>query len=243
MTGSAADRRGAASPGPDDPRRPLVIIDTATAWIVAGTATANGTLDGATTWPAGHRHGETLLASLERFLAEQHVSRSRIAAVVVGTGPGAFTGLRVGIATAKGLALGLGIPIVGVSSGDALLSAAEAAGIGPAGELLLLLPAGPSDRVAVRAGKPAELLAGGLEPRVDADRLVAVDLDDRASQPALERGSIARRGFAAALARLGAERLAERPGGDDVATLAPEYVTLPRGVTSPPGDGVAVTVE
>jgi tRNA threonylcarbamoyladenosine biosynthesis protein TsaB len=116
----------------DGRRRPLVIIDTATAWVVVGTANADGTLDGASTWPAGHRHGETLLPALGRFLGEQNVRRSRLAGVVVGTGPGAFTGLRVGVASAKGIAVGLGIPIVGVSTGEALLVAAEAAGVGPA---------------------------------------------------------------------------------------------------------------
>ena len=45
-----------------------------------------------------------------------------MAAIVVGTGPGAFTGLRVGIATAKGMAHALGVPIVGVSTADALLA-------------------------------------------------------------------------------------------------------------------------
>ena len=46
-----------------------------------------------------------------------NIRRSRLTGIVVGTGPGAFTGLRVGLATAKGLAHGLGIPIVGVSTG------------------------------------------------------------------------------------------------------------------------------
>jgi tRNA threonylcarbamoyl adenosine modification protein YeaZ len=226
----------------DGRRRPLVIIDTATAWVVIGTATADGMLDGASTWPAGHRHGETLLPALGRFLGEQNVRRSRLAGIVVGTGPGAFTGLRVGVASAKGIAVGLGIPIVGVSTGEALLVAAEAAGVGPAHELTLLLPAGPSDRVAVRLGQPARLIPAGTEPDAEPSILVAVDLEGRADDGALDRGSRARRAFAAALARLGAARLANRPEGDEIARLAPEYVTLPRGVVSPPGDDVALSV-
>jgi len=227
----------------DGRRRPLLVIDTATSAIVVATATADGALDGETTWPAGHRHGETLLPSLGRFLGEQNIRRSRIAGVIVGTGPGAFTGLRVGLATAKGIALALGVPIVGVPTAEALLAAVEDAGAGEAGELTLLLPAGPWDRVAVRIDAGAGLLAAGEEPDVPDDRLVAVDLPDRAPVAAVERGEVARRGLAAALARLGAARLRARPAGDDLARLVPEYVTLPRGVRAAPAGGVALAVE
>ena len=228
--------------GHDGRRRPLLVLDTATSAIVVGTARADGELDGLTTWAAGHRHGETLLPSLGRFLGEQNVRRSRLAAVIVGTGPGAFTGLRVGLATAKGIARALGIPIVGVATGDALLVAAEAAGVGPAASLTLLLPAGPWDRVAVRLGQRPRLLTRDEDPGADPALLVAVDLDDRAPADALEHGRLARRGLAAAIARLGAARLAADPLGDDLARLAPDYVTLPRGVERPPSGDVTLSV-
>jgi tRNA threonylcarbamoyl adenosine modification protein YeaZ len=230
----------------DGRRRPLLVIDTATSWIYAGTASASGELDGLTGWPADRRHGEALLPTLGRFLGEQNVRRSRIAGLIVGTGPGAFTGLRVGLATAKGIAVGLGVPIVGVPTSRALLAAAEAAGVGPAGALTLLLPAGPWDRLIARFDEPARLLGAAEEPDAPADRLVAVDLDGRATQEALERGEWARRGLAAALAALGARRLAANPAGDDLARLVPEYVSLPRGITpatAPPPDAVALSVE
>ena len=167
----------------------------------------DGTLEDAAGWPAGYRHGESLLPAIERLLAPAG-GRTAIGAVVVGTGPGAFTGLRVGIATAKGLAHGLGCPIVGVPTGLALLAAVP-------GPCALLLPAGPADRVLVRAGEPSRLLPGGTEPELrSGERLVAVDLDGRAPEDALERGRVAHDGLAAALLRLGAERLAaETPRG------------------------------
>jgi len=216
----------------DGRRHAILAIDTATTRVVIATGSPEGIVDGVSTWTAGYRHGETLLPSIGRFLGEQNIRRSRLVGIVVGTGPGAFTGLRVGIATAKGLAHGLGIPLAGVSTGEALL---EASGVE---RPVLLLPAGPSDRLTVRPGQRAEPLASGLEPRIeDNEKLVAVDLEGRAPAEAIERGEVARRGLGAALIRLGAARLRElaASAGDDrrsseLETLVPDYVTLPRGV-------------
>jgi tRNA threonylcarbamoyladenosine biosynthesis protein TsaB len=71
-------------------------------------------------------HAEQVLALVERLLAEVGWSRSSIDRVAVGIGPGSFTGLRVGIALAQGIALGLARPIVGVGSLAALASLAPA---------------------------------------------------------------------------------------------------------------------
>ncbi len=213
-----------------DGRRPAILaIDTATASVVIATGSPDGVVDGISTWAAGHRHGETLLPSIERFLGEQNIRRSRLTGIVVGTGPGAFTGLRVGIATAKGIAHGLGIPIVGVSTAEALLAAS---GVDRA---VLLLPAGPSDRLMVRAGQPPEPLPAGTEPKVGAwERVVALDLEGRAAADALERGAHARERLGHELIRMGAERL--RAGGpSELETLVPDYVTLPRGVRAADG--------
>jgi tRNA threonylcarbamoyl adenosine modification protein YeaZ len=207
----------------------LLAIDTATTRIVvaAGELAPNGdlgpgpieTMD----WPAGYRHGETLLASVEGFLARLAIDLDRLAAIAVGTGPGAFTGLRVGIATAKGLAHGLGRPIIGVSTGAALLAASPPRSV-------LLLPAGPSDRLIVRADGPARLLPAGLDPDPAADEtLVAVDLADRAPADALARGEAARAKLGETIVRIAAARLAAGDV-DDLAELVPDYVTLPRGV-------------
>ena len=213
----------------DGRRRALLAIDTATTRVVIATGSTDGVADGISTWEAGHRHGETLLPTIGRFLGEQNLRRSRLAGIIVGTGPGAFTGLRVGMATAKGMAHGLAIPLVGVSTGAALIAAAaDAEGIDPS-RILLLVPAGPSDRTVVRAGAAATLLPGGSEPDVDTDTvLVAIDLTGRAPEDAVARGEAARAGLGAALLRAGADRL--RTGVDELATLVPEYVTLPRGV-------------
>ena len=217
---------------------PLLVLDTATREAVVGVAEPGGTLVALERWTAGYRHGEELLARVEAALAAAGTTLAGLGGIVVGTGPGAFTGLRVGIATAKGLAHAASLPIAGVSTGEALLraAAAEAGGEAPAADadraaLVLLLPAGPSDRVVCRPGTPPALLPGGDEPDLRPGELVlALDLDGRAPADALRRGAAARDGLARALAALGVERL--RAGGDDLARLVPEYVTLPRGVRS-----------
>lgn len=216
----------------DGRRRAILAVDTATTRVVVATGSPDGRVDGITTWVAGYRHGETLLATIGRFLGEQNLRRSRLTGIVVGTGPGAFTGLRVGIATAKGIAYGMGLPIVGISTAEALLAGLAS----PDVPSVLLLPAGPADRIVVRRGGHPELLPGGLEPDLaPGEQLVAVDLDGRAPADALERGESAREGLGRALIELGAARL--RDGRvDDLAEIVPDYVTLPRGVRHATGE-------
>ena len=63
---------------------------------------------------------ERLLPLLEEVLAEGGVGWSDLTALAVGTGPGNFTGVRISVAAARGLALGLGIPAIGVTRLEAL---------------------------------------------------------------------------------------------------------------------------
>jgi tRNA threonylcarbamoyladenosine biosynthesis protein TsaB len=62
------------------------------------------------------RHAEVLLPRIAAALVQAQLTLSEIELIAVGIGPGSFTGLRVGLATAKGLALATGIPLCGVSS-------------------------------------------------------------------------------------------------------------------------------
>lgn len=211
----------------------LLAFDTATSQVVVAAASADGALIASRAMPADHRHGERLLPTVEALMAETGLELAGLRGVITGTGPGAFTGLRSGLATAKTIAHELGIGIAGVSTASALLAAASATG--GAAPTLLLLPAGPHDRVAVRPGEAATLLpagADGADATVEEDGpgTVAVDLAGRAPDGALARGTAAVAGLPLALLSLGAARLAA--GSDDPATLVPEYVTLPRGVGS-----------
>ena len=69
--------------------------------------------------------GRQLLPTVDHVLRKAGVAATDLGAVAVSIGPGSFTGLRVGLATAKGLALGTGAAVVGVSTMEALATAYE----------------------------------------------------------------------------------------------------------------------
>jgi tRNA threonylcarbamoyladenosine biosynthesis protein TsaB len=78
-----------------------------------------------TTLGEQRRHAEAVLPALESVLSEARLERRHIEEVVVGAGPGSFTGVRVAAATAKGLAAALSVPLVAYSSLLALAAAAR----------------------------------------------------------------------------------------------------------------------
>ena len=82
-------------------------------------------------------HSNTLLADLDKLLSQTTVKLADIELFAVAAGPGSFTGLRIGIATVKGLAATLGRPVAAIPT----LQAVALAG-GPADASVALLPAG-----------------------------------------------------------------------------------------------------
>lgn len=68
-------------------------------------------------------HSERLLPAVDRVLADAGWRPGDLEGVAVAIGPGSFTGLRVGLATAKGLAVALRVPVVGVPTLDAMAAA------------------------------------------------------------------------------------------------------------------------
>ncbi len=93
----------------------ILCIDTATEFGTVALTDDDGSCV-AVQWRSEGRHDENLLAHVESALSKGGSSREQLDAIGVVVGPGGFTSLRVGLATAKGLALGLDLPIVGVSS-------------------------------------------------------------------------------------------------------------------------------
>jgi tRNA threonylcarbamoyl adenosine modification protein YeaZ len=202
----------------------ILVLDTATRTPVVIVARPDGTPVAERRWTSRHRHGEELLQRIDEAMGEADVSRSELSAVVVGTGPGSFTGLRIGLATAKTIAYSLGIPIIGLSTTAALAHAS-----GAEGEVIVTLPAGASDRYIHRLGgrKSQPQVRGGLDVEADA---IAVDFEaSKVPAAALERGEAALSQLGIALASLGAKALAAG-ATDDVEQLVPAYVALPRGI-------------
>jgi len=109
----------------------VLALDTATAAVVAGVAelTADGVVVRASRVAQEvRRHGELLVPALLDACAEAGVALRDAGAVVVGVGPGPFTGLRVGMVTAAALGDALDLPVHGVGTLDAI---AHGAGPGP----------------------------------------------------------------------------------------------------------------
>ncbi|MBI4497338.1 MAG: tRNA (adenosine(37)-N6)-threonylcarbamoyltransferase complex dimerization subunit type 1 TsaB [Chloroflexi bacterium] len=90
-------------------------IDTST--VYAGLAASRaGTVLAEYTWRADRDHTRTLMPAIVRVLEFHGWKPEDLAGVVVAIGPGSFNGLRVGLSVAKGLALALEVPLVGVST-------------------------------------------------------------------------------------------------------------------------------
>ena len=71
-------------------------------------------------------HAEALIPMLEAILASASLGYSDLDAIAVTRGPGAFTGIRIGLAAARGLALASGLPVVGVTTLEAMAATARA---------------------------------------------------------------------------------------------------------------------
>jgi tRNA threonylcarbamoyl adenosine modification protein YeaZ len=178
------------------------------------------------------RHATIVLEQIQEVLDRAGIKPDALQAIGVGTGPGSFTGLRVGMATAKTLAWCLAIPIVGISTTDALARALDTPGSA------IVLPAGAHDVFLAAPGDAPRLVPlDGLQGALNGHAPVAIDVDP-ARLPGVVTSSMGERALndlpAALLAMLD-ERLA---GGhfDDAATLVPGYVALPRGIAVATGE-------
>jgi tRNA threonylcarbamoyladenosine biosynthesis protein TsaB len=97
----------------------MLALDTSTSY--AGLAIHDGeSLLYEQSWRAGRHHSEQVLVEVARALQLVGTSVNALSAVAVARGPGSFTGVRVGLSLAKGLALGRSIPLFGVGTLDAM---------------------------------------------------------------------------------------------------------------------------
>lgn len=111
------------------------------------------------------QHGETLLPLVERTLAGAALGIEDVELLAVGLGPGSFTGVRIGVATAKGLSLARRTPMKGVRTSRVLARGAD-------GALRVVLVDAKKDEIFVaayrRAGTSLELVLDDAHGRPDA---------------------------------------------------------------------------
>lgn len=104
-------------------RRAVITIDTATEALALGVARIDGcdlAIIADMSELAPRQANSRALPALVDLLGLAGVSLDEVDAVVVGRGPGSFTGVRIGVSAAKGLAHGLGVPLYGVGTLDAI---------------------------------------------------------------------------------------------------------------------------
>jgi tRNA threonylcarbamoyladenosine biosynthesis protein TsaB len=108
----------------------VIVLGIESATELVGVAVADDDGPRAAVWVTGRRrHAEALAPAIAQVLELAGVELADLGAVAVDLGPGLFTGLRVGVATAKGLGQGLGVTVVGLTSLAVLARAAADAGV------------------------------------------------------------------------------------------------------------------
>lgn len=215
----------------------VLVFDTATPGTVVGAAGDDGRLVERRHDPEpGERpgHAQRLLALTHEVLAEAGVGWERIERIGVGVGPGTFTGLRIGVATARALAQGTGAELAAVSTLGALALPAAAQGRpvlavldARRGEAFVAVWTGSEQLAAPRAVAPEALAAvvaeAGESPLAVGDGAVRFrDRLEAAGAEVPEDSSAAHRVGAAGL-----HALAVVAPVVDRDALVPEYVRPP----------------
>jgi len=97
-------------------RKPYILaIDSATSVLRVGLSLPSGEVDSVENKDR-FRHAEFIFGLIDKVLKKNNVEKSHLTGIVASTGPGSFTGLRVGLASAKALAISLKLPLVGIST-------------------------------------------------------------------------------------------------------------------------------
>ena len=203
----------------------ILAIDGASTDLSIALAQPDGTVLAEDAWTSEQRQSAELLPRALALLEAHGRAIAEITAVAVGTGPGSFTGLRVAMALAKGLALALDRPIVGVPSLPAWLAqepGAVAAVARAGAREAYVLPRDAEEPMIVERDALATRLA---DRKVVAPRELATAFDLLDATPPAA---------AAALAGAAARRLADDPAGDDLGRLDPIYLRAPRGLSAAP---------
>lgn len=219
----------------------ILAIDTATRWL--GLALHDGTAVLAEIgWHCKNNHTVELTPTMQRLMNRVQVAPADLSGIALAIGPGSYTGLRVGLAVAKGMALPHQTPLLGISTLDIV-----AAAVGPQpGDLVVVAEAGRT-RVLTAVyqwqgsdgwqtkQKPALDTWDDLLARLEGPLTFAGEVAPAAAQKIRTSGKLFQIAPAAAsvrragyLAELGWQRL-RRGDIDDPAMLAPLYLRDPAG--------------
>ena len=191
------------------------------------------------TWHSANYHTVELTQSIANVLTRNRIGPADLVAIAVAIGPGSFTGLRIGLAVAKGLSLAHRIPLVGIPTLDVV-----AAAVGPEEfPLCAVLQAGRRRICAQHyawhdgrwraTGEAVNTTWDDLLADLDETTLFAGEIDENGARLLRRRrtqakmlppaAGLRRAGF---LAELGWERI-KRNRLDNPVTLAPNYLSMP----------------
>ena len=183
------------------------------------------------TFEKGLRHGQAVIPALDQCLAEAKLAKGDVDLFVAGVGPGSYTGLRVGIMTAKALGFALRKPVVGVASFDAIAISLSPDVIEAAATLVVATDA-RRDRLYVGHYDPrsrarrdlgvrpaARVLEGAAEPVLLAGYALDAYPDLRSRARFVEAHAPAR-----VVARLGFDAYRTQPPGASLHDVKPLYL-------------------
>ena len=187
---------------------------------------ADGAPRGSAAFSRGE-HSSGLANAAARLLNEAGLGAgfASLAGIAVSRGPGSFTGLRIGLAWAKGIAMGAGVPLALVSAHEAAAHAAGAAG-GRAGEVLVTVTPGERKEVELALWEPPPSPRGRPRPLLPPESIPEDELYDRLQAIASAGSAWAGRSFRAV------------PANDAIAALLDED-EIPRAPVLPLAESVA----
>lgn len=165
----------------------LLAIDTATRMLSLAVRDEH-TLLAEQTWQAPNNHTELLAPAIEMVLQRAGTAMDAVTAIAVVTGPGSYTGVRIGVSMAKGLAAARKLPLVGVTTLDAVAAGQPKY----EGTLVVVVRAGRGRVIAgryrwnyarwVQRGEPRLLTWEELYETIDGRATIAGEIDQRGQE-------------------------------------------------------------
>jgi tRNA threonylcarbamoyl adenosine modification protein YeaZ len=205
----------------------LLAIESSTSVMRIGLSLSGGRVDFLESHDRFH-HAEFIFQLIAEILSRNGVGKEQLEGIIVSTGPGSFTGLRIGMAAAKGLATALRIPVVGISIFSSYAPRLFEQ-FGPTG---IIIPSrrdefylGIAETPIFDDSRISIVHTADLEAHLQGRPLLPLDFEAAKTEP-MSSHIISSDQFSpdiADLFRAGGKRLLET-GGDDIERLEPLYI-------------------